>query len=209
MIDTLEGVLTKLSPTHLTLKTGGIGYELAITRKTAGALEFAFENPSKDSKAEEETIELYVQEIIKEDSHTLYGFFREEERVIFRLLVKLVSGVGPAVAMAILAGTTVAEFQKLIETEDSEAISKIKGIGIKTAQKIVLELREKIKILGENQSEEKTDPENIHKKETILALLSLGYRSGPAQKAVETILAKKETGQSTQTLLKNALQILN
>ena len=139
MIDFIRGKIAELSPTSVVLDVNGVGYELNITLPTYSAL-----------LGKEET-KLFVYEAIREDAHDLYGFPSKGERQLFLALIT-VSGVGPGSARMILSGYTATEIRQLIAVGNAKALSNVKGLGIKTAQKIIVELKDKVlKIdLGDN-----------------------------------------------------------
>lgn len=132
MIEYIKGVPARLSPTEAVIDCGGLGYLLKISVNTYGAIE------------NKQEVSLLVHEIIREDAWTLYGFASERERQLFRLLIG-VSGVGAGTAIVILSGFTVAELEHVIAGGDTRALKNVKGIGAKTAERIIVDLRDKIK----------------------------------------------------------------
>lgn len=132
MIEYIKGVPARLSPTEAVIDCGGLGYLLKISVNTYGAIE------------NKQEVSLLVHEIIREDAWTLYGFASERERQLFRLLIG-VSGVGAGTAIVILSGFTVAELEQVIAGGDTRALKNVKGIGAKTAERIIVDLRDKIK----------------------------------------------------------------
>lgn len=132
MIEYIKGVPARLSPTEAVIDCGGLGYLLKISVNTYGTIE------------NKQEVSLLVHEIIREDAWTLYGFASERERQLFRLLIG-VSGVGAGTAIVILSGFTVAELEQVIAGGDTRALKNVKGIGAKTAERIIVDLRDKIK----------------------------------------------------------------
>ena len=195
MITYLKGIITEMSENAVVLEAAGIGYEVFCTTRTVGEL-----------STQNETVKLYIHEQIKEDSHDLYGFYHSEEREVFRKLIG-VSGIGPKGGMQILNLYSVQEIIEIIMEQDSKALSKVSGIGAKTAQRIILELKDSMsKLYAPDLSLLKTglkDAESKH--EAIEALESLGYSHQEAQKAVEAV---DDYHSNSETLIRKALSLL-
>lgn len=195
MITYLKGIITEMSENAVVLEAAGIGYEVFCTTRTVGEL-----------STQNETVKLYIHEQIKEDSHDLYGFYHSEEREVFRKLIG-VSGIGPKGGMQILNLYSVQEIIEIIMEQDSKALSKVSGIGAKTAQRIILELKDSMsKLYAPDLSLLKTglkDTESKH--EAIEALESLGYSHQEAQKAVEAV---DDYHSNSETLIRKALSLL-
>lgn len=195
MIAYLEGKLTEKEPTHLVLDVQGIGYLIKISLNTYSAL--------KDKSECRILTHLHI----KEDSHTLFGFATENERQIFLNLLGI-SGVGPATCLMILSSLGPEELQIAISNEDLNAIQSIKGIGSKTAQRIILELKDKIRRdeLMEKSLDLSHPTHNTIRNEALTALVTLGFNKSVAEKNIATIL-QREKDISLEELIKLSLKI--
>ena len=186
MIDFIRGKIAELSPTEVILDVNGVGYEINITLPTYSLL-----------MGQTET-KLFVYEAIREDAHDLYGFLTKGERQLFLALIT-VSGVGPGSARMILSGYTAAEIRQLIAVGNAKALSQIKGLGLKSAQKIIVELKDKVlKIdLGDNLGSTNINvaaaANSVVYDEAVQALVALGYASAPVSKTVQKLLADDPT----------------
>lgn len=193
MIASIDGKLTYKSPAYIIIEVGGIGYQVKISLSTYSQLE------------EGERCKLHTHLHIKEDAHTLYGFKDPLEKKLFLDLISI-SGVGPATALIVLSSISVVEFHQAIVDEDVKTIQSIKGIGPKTAQRIILELKDKFKkeeIPLENQHG------SIHTKvrsEALAALLTLGIPKLAAEKNIDKIL-KENSEIKLEELVKQALKL--
>ena len=179
MITFLEGPLEESWPGRLVINVGGVGYEVLVP--LFGDEQFG--------QAGAKT-RVLTHHHIREQEQTLYGFPDEDARDLFRLLINHVSGVGPKVAMSILSGMAAADFKEAVVRGDINTISKIRGLGKKTAERIVLELGDKVgvKDAWQAQSARATlAPEAVAKNDSLLALISLGYKQVEAQKAIEKL----------------------
>ena len=183
MIEYVKGELTELTPALATVEAAGVGYGLNISLNTFTALQ-----GKKDVK-------LYVYEAIREDAHILYGFISKKEREMFQLLIT-VSGVGANTARMMLSGMSVTELCNAISTGNARLIQSIKGIGKMTAQRIIVDLRDKIVALG--IAEEipvggtvSAPVNNVVKDEAVSALTMLGFSPAPTQKVVVQILQEQ------------------
>ena len=188
MIEYIKGELTELTPALATVEAAGIGYGLNISLNTYSALQ-------KGERTGNKPVKLYVYEAIREDAHVLYGFFNKKEREMFSLLIT-VSGVGTNTARMMLSSMSVAELCNAISTGNERAIKGIKGIGKMTAQRVIVDLRDKIVALG--IAEEiptggtRTTPVNNQvKDEAVSALTMLGFSPAPTQKVVIQILQEQ------------------
>ena len=182
MIEYIKGELTELSPALATVEAAGVGYGLNISLNTYSALQ-----GKKD-------VRLYVYEAIREDAHVLYGFVNKKEREMFLLLIT-VSGVGANTARMMLSGMSVAELCNAISTGNAKLIQSIKGIGKMTAQRIIVDLRDKIVALGITNEipagGQMAAPVNSEvRDEAVSALTMLGFSPAPTQKVVVEILQK-------------------
>lgn len=182
MIEYIKGELTELSPALATVEAAGVGYGLNISLNTYSALQ-----GKKD-------VRLYVYEAIREDAHVLYGFVNKKEREMFLLLIT-VSGVGANTARMMLSGMSVAELCNAISTGNAKLIQSIKGIGKMTAQRIIVDLRDKIVALGITDEipaggQMAAPVNNEVRDEAVSALTMLGFSPAPTQKVVVEILQK-------------------
>lgn len=196
MYDYITGTVASLSPTHAVIDNGGVGYLMAITLQTYAALEGA------------ERAKLYVHLAIREDAHLLYGFGTEREREAFLLLLS-VSGVGAGTARLVLSSLTVDELQLAIATDNVNAIKQVKGVGLKTAQRIVIDLRDKMLALGGSADSTQiiAPANNTTRQEALSALTMLGFARAAAEKTLDQII-KSEGELSVEQLIKHALKRL-
>ena len=174
----LNGRLIEKSPTQLVLETGGIGYQVQIPVSTYSAL------PETG-----QTVRILTHFVVREDAQALYGFLTEEERRIFKLLIS-VSGIGPKMAMTALSGISVPELKKAIVEGSLAVLTGISGIGRKTAERIVVELREKLVLEGHDHSGSSllTEKPNVLVEDSLQALVALGYRRQNAKEALQKVL---------------------
>lgn len=189
MIGSLRGRLTLKSVPLLMVEVAGVGYELEVPLSTFQGL------PAVGAE-----VQLLTHLVVREDAHVLYGFATEPERQLFRNLIK-VSGVGPKIAISLLSGMEVGAFSSCVQRRDVSALTRIPGIGRKTAERLILELRDRLKLAGEAPSGEAaaSSPES----EAYEALIALGYR--PAE-ATRLLQAAGPGPQSTEELIRRALQ---
>lgn len=183
MIEYIKGELTELTPALATVEAAGVGYGLNISLNTYSAIQ---------GKKE---VKLYVYEAIREDAHQLFGFSNKKERELFELLIS-VSGVGANTARMVLSSMSVSELCSAISTGNERIIKSIKGIGLKTAQRIIVDLRDKIVALGITDEipagGTMTAPVNSQvKDEAVSALTMLGFAPAPTQKVVVQILQEQ------------------
>ena len=187
MIEYIKGELTELTPALATVEAAGVGYGLNISLNTFTALQ----------KEERKMVKLYVFEIIREDAHVLYGFINKKEREMFELLIT-VSGVGANTARMMLSGMSVSELCNAISTGNARLIQSIKGIGKMTAQRIIVDLRDKIVALGIADEipaggTMSAPVNNAVRDEAVAALTMLGFSPAPTQKVVVQILQAQPT----------------
>lgn len=195
MIDYIKGTITELTPAFAVLETGGIGYYINIALPTYTTL------------SGKEATKLYVYEVIREDAHLLFGFTNKVERELFLLLIS-VSGVGANTARMIMSSYTANEIKDMIASSNVTALNAIKGIGAKTAQRIIVDLRDKIlKIGGNDQSELFVNNSNLIREEAVSALVMLGFAANASQKAVDSLL-KGQPDLKVEQLIKMALKML-
>ncbi len=208
MIEYIKGKLTELNPTYAVLEAAGVGYEINISLPTFSAL----------AGQENADVQLFVEEIIREDTHDLYGFFTRGERQLFIMLMT-VSGIGANTARMIMSAYTAGEIRQIIATGNSRALAQIKGMGPKTAQRIIVDLKDKVlKIdLGDgnaslNDANDTNDvlftvEENPVKTEAVSALMMLGFAANTSGKAVDKIL-KGDPLMKVETVIREALKML-
>ncbi|MFM1914461.1 MAG: hypothetical protein RLZZ531_130 [Bacteroidota bacterium] len=191
MIGRLNGRLIEKNPTDLLIECGGVGYEVKISLNTYSQL------------GSDESIHVYTKLIVREDAHILYGFANKEEREMFNHLIS-VSGIGPNTAMIMLSSLVPDEIAQAIMSEDVPTIQKIKGIGTKTAQRVIIDLKSKVSKM-ELSTENIFSSNNRNRFDALNALVSLGFD----KKSAEKVLDKLDTGtQSVEELIKEALRNL-
>ena len=195
MIAYIEGNLTWKDPTFVVIDIGGLGYEIKISLGTFAAI--------KDL----ERCKLHTYLHVKEDSHTLFGFFEPIEKKIFLSLISI-SGVGPSTGLMMLSSLSADELQQAIINGDATTIQSVKGIGAKTAQRIVLELKDKMakENLGDNNAIIQPKSYNTVKNEALSALMTLGYSKGMATKTIDGILKNSKEEISLEELIRLALK---
>jgi len=193
MITLLHGRLIEKNPTYVVIDCHGVGYEVNISLHTYEQIGSA------------ENIRLHTHLQIREDAHTLYGFYQPVERSIFRLLISI-SGIGANIARTMLSSMTPTEIQQAIVHEDLAAIKAVKGIGLKTAQRVLIELKDKIQNVG-GMEEIPSFKSNTIKEETLSALEVLGYSRKQAEKVIDNIIQGAPES-SVEELIKQALNKL-
>lgn len=193
MLESISGLVQKLTPTYTVVTTSGLGFYINITVNTCEKLR------------ENTDCTLLLHEIIREDAHDLYGFFDENERTMFRLLIS-VSGIGANTARVILSKMTPSELATAILSGDSATIQSIKGIGGKTAQRVVLELKDKVNFVEED-AKIVVGQGNTLKIESLSALVMLGYQKSSAEKVVDAIM-QEAVQHSVEDIVKLALKRL-
>lgn len=187
----LEGNLTYKSPSLIYLSVNGVGYEVQITLHTYGKIQ------------QLEHCRLYTHLQIREDAWVLYGFADEQERTTFRQLLSI-SGVGAATARIILSSLTPAELEKAISAEDVKTLEKVKGIGAKTAQRIILELKGKLANFSADSITISGKPHNTTLDDALIALVNLGISKAAAESALKKIQGAESL--SVEELIKQALR---
>jgi Holliday junction DNA helicase RuvA len=191
MISRLNGRLIEKNPTDLLIECGGVGYEVKISLNTFSVL------------PNQEAIVIYTKQIIREDAHMLYGFASKDEREMFTHLIS-VSGIGPNTAIIMLSSMTPDEIAQAIVSEDVSRIQKVKGIGTKTAQRVIIDLKGKVAKM-ELGTENIFSLNNRNRFDALNALVSLGFD----KKSAEKVLDKIDTGTLTvEELIKEALRLL-
>ena len=193
MITQIIGRLVEKSPTQVVIDCHGIGYEVNISLNTYSQL------------GDDENIKLFTHLQIREDSHTLFGFFMPMERSVFRLLLS-VSGIGASIARTMLSSLEPQQIQKAIIYEDLNTIKSIKGIGLKTAQRVLIELKDKMLNLYEGE-EIQSFANNTIKEEALSALEVLGYSRKQSEKVIDNAI-QSAPDSSVEDLIKAALNKL-
>lgn len=201
MLEYIHGRLAELSATAAIVDVNGVGYELNITLNTYSELE-KLAAPSAGSAA---TARLYVHEVIREDAWVLYGFATKRERELFRDLIG-VSGVGAASARMILSGITPAELEQVISTGDERRLKMVKGIGGKTAQRIIVDLRDKIKPMEDSLLQQPGTRSEAYD-DALAALVTLGNPRAAAEKALNKLFAENP-GLTVQQAIKMSFPLL-
>jgi Holliday junction DNA helicase RuvA len=193
MIDYIKGTITQINPTFITLETGGIGYFINISVNTFSKLE---------TKTE---IKILIHEVIREDSHLLFGFANSSERDIFRLLIS-VTGVGANTARMMLSSISPEEIEKAILGSDVNMLKSVKGIGLKTAQRIIVDLKDKLgKQAGSGEIFTLSD--NTSREEALSALVMLGFAKNAVSKVLDKIV-REEKNLTVEDMIKRALKNL-
>jgi len=196
MITHLRGNVIELNPTNLILDCNGIGYYLNISLNTF----------SKLNKIENNDCKILTHLHVREDSHTLFGFFDQEERKIFLMLLS-VSGIGASTAMMILSSLNSNEIRMAILKEDLVTLKSIKGIGMKSAQRIIIDLKDKMTDLQLNQGDVIIQNDNIKRNEALSALETLGFSAKEINKVLDNILSENPD-KSVEQVIKMSLKRL-
>ena len=197
MIEYIKGEITDITPTYCVLETNGIGYMLNVSLVTYQELQG------------QSAARLYVYENIREDAHVLYGFWTKAERELFLLLIS-VSGVGASTARMILSSFTVAELQEIIATGNVNAIKSVKGIGLKSAQRIIVDLKDKIGTMHNAQCTMHNvvvGANNENMEEAVAALVALGFQKVASVKVVEKLM-KEDASMAVGKIVKRALSMM-
>lgn len=196
VIARLRGLVLEAYPNRLVVDVNGVGYEVMIPFSTFDRLH----------AAEGIKVDLRTHLHIRETAHTLYGFATEEERDVFLMLIDRVSGIGPAIAMAVLSGIPVNRFKQCVVANDTAELARIKGLGKKTAERIILELKDKVGVT-ETWQEAANGQMSSVAADAELALIALGYKQVDARKAVRKVL-DDEPEASTEILVRGALRVM-
>lgn len=196
MISYLQGKITYKSPTYIIVEANGIGYHVNISLNTYSQIE----------KIENVKILTHLQ--VKEDSHTLYGFAAEVERSLFRLLIS-VSGIGTNTARLILSGMQPDEVRSAIIGEDDRAFSAIKGIGPKTAKRLILDLKDKVLKDAGDEPLQIPSKDNTMRDEALSALVALGFNKIQVQKALKKVFRDQADLKTVEQVIKAALKQLS
>jgi Holliday junction DNA helicase RuvA len=200
MITFVEGVLEKVLPTMIVINANGIGYQILIPLSSFDRM------PQVGS-----TLRIATHHHVREDAQLLYGFYSEAERDLFRLLLAHVSGVGPKLALAILSGMSLDQFKTAVISSDIVAISKISGVGKKTAERVVLELKDKLGVAAQWEAASLQQARGGKEKylhDAILALISLGYKQVDAEREARKVLVTLGEATSTEEIVRETLKRL-
>ena len=198
MITSLRGTLIEALPTQVVVETQGIGYELLIPLSSFGKL------PPPGSE-----VRLLTHLAIREDAHVLYGFMTAQERELFRLLIQTVNGIGPKIALNILSSMNPAAFRGAIASSDVKALSQISGVGKKTAERMVVELRDKMGPSGAWEAASAARALEAGDQKTndaVLALIALGYKQQDAQETVRGVQAVLGPEAALEQIVRAALK---
>lgn len=193
MITQIRGRLVEKNPTYVVVDCSGVGYLLHVSLQTFSSL------------PNEENIRLYTHLSIREDAHTLYGFITKTEREVFKLLIS-VSGVGPSIARTMLSSMSSEEVQNAIASDNVALIQSVKGIGAKTAQRVIVDLKDKI-LKTFDVDEVSLNSNNTNKEEALSALEVLGFNRRQSEKVITAIL-KVTPNETVELLIKKALKNL-
>ena len=196
MIDYIKGEVAELTPAGVTIECGGIGYQMNISLNTYGAI-----NGKSSAK-------LYVHESIREDAHVLFGFMDKHERELFQHLIS-VSGVGPGTARVILSSLNARELESVITSENTAVLQSVKGIGAKTAQRIIVDLKDKIKFTDESGAVQLLSKDDLSGTghAAVSALVMLGFVQAASQKVVSKII-RESPSLPVEGVIKEALKRL-
>jgi len=196
MITFVEGTLVEKDPTRVVVNVGGVGYEIFIPLSSYDRL------PPANAACR-----LLTYDHVREDIHALYGFLTDDERRMFLLLLGI-SGIGPKTALTALSGMSVRDIKAAIAQADVKRLSSISGIGRKTAERIVVELKDKLgagEAMEAIAAGEEPTAENMRMRDAILALISLGYKQAEAQKLVRAVVLKAGPDATVEELVRKAL----
>lgn len=193
MIEYIKGDLVELTPTHAVLDVQGVGYLMHISLVSYGAL------------TDKKSCLLWVYEAIREDAHVLYGFVEKAERALFLLLIS-VSGVGANTARMILSSLTAEELQIAISSGNVGVLKNVKGIGLKTAQRIMVDLKDKVDKVESSGELADVNVGSETKQEAVSALVMLGFQQSASLKVVEKLL-KEDSSMALEKVIKRALQM--
>jgi len=200
MITFLEGTLVEALPTQVVVGVHGVGYHVNIPLSSYDRL------PPVG-----QAIKVLTHLAIREDAHVLYGFMSTGERDLFRLLVNHVSGIGPKTALDVLSGMSVTNFKAAAVNGDAALLAKIKGIGKKTAERIVVELKDRVGIAAAWEAASAANAPTAEEREindAVLALIALGYKQVDAHKAVKQVWEKAGPKPSSEDLVRSSLKLL-
>jgi Holliday junction DNA helicase RuvA len=198
MITYLHGTLVESLPTQITVEVGGIGYEVLIPLSSYDRL------PPPNSP-----IKILTHLVVREDAHLLFGFTTSEERDLFRLLIQHVSGIGPKTALSVLSGSSVPAFKGAVVNGEVKILSQIRGVGKKTAERIIVDLKDRIGIAGAWEAasaKHALSAEEQKINDAVLALISLGYKQIEAHKSIRAAAQKLGNQAEVEILVREALR---
>jgi Holliday junction DNA helicase RuvA len=198
MITFLQGKLVEALPTQAIIEVNGVGYDVLIPLSSFDQL-----------PAPGQTVKILTHLVVREDAHVLYGFMTATEREIFRLLINTVSGIGPKIALNILSGISVMAFRGAVAAGDAKSLSQISGVGKKTAERIIIELKDKIGAGGvlEAQSAARgLTPDEQKINDAVLALVALGYKTAEAHETVRAALSLLGPSAGLEELVRASLR---
>jgi len=198
MIAFLHGKLIDALPTQATIEVNGVGYDLLIPLSSYDKL-----------PAPGQTVKILTHLVVREDAHVLYGFMTATERQVFRLLINTVSGIGPKIALNILSGITVTAFRGAVAWSDAKMLSQISGVGKKTAERIIIELKDKIGpggVLEAHSAQRALSAEEQRVNDAVLALMALGYKPAEAHEAIRATQALLGPAAGVEELVRAGLR---
>lgn len=198
MITFLHGKLIEALPTQVIVDVNGVGYEVLIPLSSFDKL------PSPGNM-----VQLLTHLVVREDAHVLYGFMTGAERELFRLLIHTVSGIGPKIALNVLSGMTVTAFRGAVSNSDTRSLAQISGVGKKTAERIVVELRDKIGAAGAweaSSAQRALSSEEQKASDAVRALISLGIKQVEAHEAVRAAMAALGSNAGVEELVRASLR---
>ena len=196
MINHIKGTVIEKNPAYVILETaGGVGYYIHISLNTFSQLK------------DEQQVTLLTHYVVKEDAQLLYGFHSEDERSLFRLLIG-VNGIGPNTACLILSALSVQDVVNAIASQDLRTIQSVKGIGAKTAQRVVMELKDKVAKGSFGVQDKFSSSYNNNKMEALSALVALGFAKNLAEKVLDGIVKSEGSELTVEELIKKALKLL-
>jgi holliday junction DNA helicase RuvA len=198
MISYLHGTLVDALPTQVTVDVGGVGYGVLIPLSSYDKLP----QPGQE-------VRLLTQLVVREDAHILYGFMSAAERDLFRMLVQTVSGIGPKLALNVLSGISVTAFRGAVANSDVRALSQIPGVGKKTAERIVVELKDKVGAAGgweASSARHSLTPEDQRLNDAVLALMALGFKQVEAHDSVRKTQASLGPQASVEDIVRACLK---
>jgi holliday junction DNA helicase RuvA len=194
MYEYISGNITELTPTHLIIENGGTGFFVNISLNTYSVL------------SGRQSTRIFLHQVIREDAHLLFGFSDKDERDLFRLLIT-VSGIGANTARVMLSSLSPGEIIKAISIGNVDVLKGVKGIGLKSAQRIILDLKDKLGKLSENGDPFAAAPDNTIKEESLSALIMLGFPKNAVEKVINQLTSEGE-GASVEDMVKKALKKL-
>ncbi|HCO20136.1 MAG: Holliday junction branch migration protein RuvA [Cloacibacterium normanense] len=194
MIFSLKGIVQELTPTYVVIEVNGVGYYVGISLQTSQRLSLGKE------------VFLFTQQIIREDAHLLFGFYTKEEKEMFNLLIS-VNGVGAVSALILLSSLDLKDIAQAILNKNSALLQKVKGVGVKTAERIIVDLRDKVEKFGVSAENISAFADNKVKEESLSALEVLGIPKKMSEKIADRIL-KQNPDLQTEELVKQILKMI-